>query len=44
MRQYLFHTVEDWYTAQRILGHLNISYNSYIDEEDNGKFIIEVLA
>ena len=42
MRQYLFHTEADWYTAQRILGKLNVSYNSF--KNADGKYIIEVLA
>lgn len=29
MKEHIFTCIEDWYSAQRILGALNVSYNSY---------------
>ena len=33
MRKYIFKCIEDWYSAQRILGTLPVSYNSYIEDD-----------
>ncbi len=41
MKTYIFNTETDWYTAQRILGKLGVSYNSFKNEDS---YIIEVLS